>query len=283
MRDLAMVRSGWHRRRCNGVLRGRHVCTAGTVVSDHEGPISRKRTRGPENPEVDQKIPVSRPLILAKAEQFASYLGKNDFKTSHGWLDGFKSRKQIVFKSVCGESGDVDVQVANEWKTDLCTPDKTVTFKGEELQWWWLVVENILTANEDKKVKIDLLQASRMCNRAWEIVKSKTIANCSKEAGFTQQRKENGIPEFVTMDDEVVVCGEQADAEIAAGGVSSMVQSSGSSDEENELSELPVQPLPTSIETMEYIHELWRYFEAQQNVSDTVCKSPNILEDSLVA
>ncbi|KAJ8883238.1 hypothetical protein PR048_015078 [Dryococelus australis] len=72
--------------------------------------------------------------------------------------------------------------------------------------------------------------------------------------------------EFVTMDDDVVVCGEQADAEIVAEVVSSRVHSSRSSDEENEPSELPVQPLPTSVETMECIHELWRYFRAQQNV-----------------
>ncbi|KAJ8877053.1 hypothetical protein PR048_021505 [Dryococelus australis] len=59
--------------------------------------------------------------------------------------------------------------------------------------------------------------------------------------------------EFVTMDDDVVVCGEKTDAEIVAEVVSSRVQSNGSSDEENEPLELPVQPLPTSVETMEYI------------------------------
>ncbi|KAJ8882157.1 hypothetical protein PR048_018645 [Dryococelus australis] len=100
----------------------------------------------------------------------------------------------------------------------------------------WLVVENILTTNEDKKVKIDL-QASRMCNRAWEKVKNVTIADCFKKLGFTQRRNQNDIrgqnlgvndeevmpavegfgdlmfssvlyEEFVTMDDDIVVCGE---------------------------------------------------------------------------
>ncbi|KAJ8886408.1 hypothetical protein PR048_012619 [Dryococelus australis] len=67
---------------------------------------------------------------------------------------------------------------------------------------------------------------------------------------------------FVTMADNVVVCGEQPDAETVAEVVSSRVQSNGSSDKENELTELPVQPLPTSVETMEYTHELQRFFEA---------------------
>ncbi|KAJ8892501.1 hypothetical protein PR048_005082 [Dryococelus australis] len=51
--------------------------------------------------------------------------------------------------------------------------------------------------------------------------------------------------EFLTMDD-LVVSGEQTDAEIVAEVVSSRVQSTGSSDEENEPSELPAQPPLTS-------------------------------------
>ncbi|KAJ8866821.1 hypothetical protein PR048_032682 [Dryococelus australis] len=74
------------------------------------------------------------------------------------------------------------------------------------------------------------------------------------------------------MDDDIVVCGEQMYAESVAEVVSSRVQSSRSSDEENKPSELPVQPLLTSVETMEYIHKLQMYFEVQQNVNDAVCK-----------
>ncbi|KAJ8894393.1 hypothetical protein PR048_007044 [Dryococelus australis] len=59
----------------------------------------RKRTRRPEN---------FGPLIRTKAEQFASDLGKMTLRQH--WLDGW---------SVCSESGDIDVQVANDWQTDL--------------------------------------------------------------------------------------------------------------------------------------------------------------------
>ncbi|KAJ8871482.1 hypothetical protein PR048_027801 [Dryococelus australis] len=84
------------------------------------------------------------------------------------------------------------------------------------------------------------------------------------------------------MEDDVVVCGEKTSAEIVAQAVINRMQCSGSSDENNEPSKLPVQPLPTSVETMDYILELRRYFEAQQNVSDTVFKSLNILQYSVV-
>ncbi|KAJ8892647.1 hypothetical protein PR048_005228, partial [Dryococelus australis] len=126
---------------------------------------------------------------------------------------------------------------------------------------------------------------SRMCNHAWEIFKSETILYCFWKAGFTQRRNEIDLrdqnqegndeeirpavegfgdltsssvsyEESVTMDDDVCVCGEQTDAEDVAEVGSSRVQISGSSDEGIEHSELPVQPLPTSVETIEYIPEL---------------------------
>ncbi|KAJ8889088.1 hypothetical protein PR048_008582 [Dryococelus australis] len=75
------------------------------------------------------------------------------------------------------------------------------------------------------------------------------------------------------MDDDIVVCGEQTDAQV----VSSRVQSSRSSDEENEPSESPVQSLPTSVEIMEYIHAL-RSFELNKfhcTYPKAIMQSPN--------
>ena len=67
----------------------------------------------------DKKIPVSGPLVKAKADEFASSLGKNEFKASSGWLDGFKERTDMSLKTVCGASGSVDIEAANSWKDDL--------------------------------------------------------------------------------------------------------------------------------------------------------------------
>jgi len=49
-------------------------------------------------------------LIRAKAEEFVLKLRKLNFKASNGWLDGFKERNCICFKTVSGESGDVNIQ-----------------------------------------------------------------------------------------------------------------------------------------------------------------------------
>lgn len=78
------------------------------LKSFNESAKDRKRVRGPENPDVDEcvlkwfkqardkQIPVSGPMIRAKAEDFAASLNK-DFKASTGWLHGFKERNNITF------------------------------------------------------------------------------------------------------------------------------------------------------------------------------------------
>lgn len=163
---------------------------------------SKKRAKGPENPDVDEcvkkwfrqardkKIALSGPLVTAKAAEFAQQLGKTNFKASNGWLDGFKKRNGISFKTVCGESGGVDQQAASDWKTSLvewiqdrsakdifnvdetglfykCTPDKTLAFKGERCSGGKLSKERItllIGANMDGTEKLPLLMIGKSAN-----------------------------------------------------------------------------------------------------------------------
>jgi len=71
----------------------------------------------------DQNISVSGDLIREKARFFASRLGISDsvFECSSGWLERFKTRHNITFKKVCGESKSVDENSdqINEWKKKL--------------------------------------------------------------------------------------------------------------------------------------------------------------------
>lgn len=101
-----------------------------------------------------RNIPISGPMMLGKAKDFAFLLDFPDFCPGNGWLHRFKVRHGIVFKSIVGEARSVsDQDVANWLATNRAIiasyaeqdvynadetalfyqmlPDKTHSMKGE--------------------------------------------------------------------------------------------------------------------------------------------------------
>jgi len=94
----------------------------------------RKRARQCTYPDVEQalmmwfkqaralNIPLSGPVLVAKASQLAAELGHSDFKCSDGWLTRFKSRHDITFRTISGEAAAVDTDVVHQWQQDVLGP-----------------------------------------------------------------------------------------------------------------------------------------------------------------
>lgn len=104
----------------------------------------------------DKNLPISGPIVLQKAEQFAKSLKYEHFKASQGWLENFKKRNAIVQKVMCGESAEVSETDCSVWREEhlkpllqqykpqdifnadetglffKCLPDKTLTFSSEK-------------------------------------------------------------------------------------------------------------------------------------------------------
>ncbi|UYV68426.1 hypothetical protein LAZ67_5004288 [Cordylochernes scorpioides] len=103
--------------------------------------------------------------------------------------------------------------------------------------------ENILTGDSEAlKIKLDVLQASRLCKKAWDQVTSETIKHCFKKAGFVKKEEDEenaddiiaetmpsvdgwedvisnptiSYDDLLNVDDDVAVCGEITDADIIA-------------------------------------------------------------------
>lgn len=62
-----------------------------------------------------RNVPISGPVIQAKAEEFGQRLGYKEFKASNGWLNRFKHRHSIVCRAICGESASVDDEIVDDW------------------------------------------------------------------------------------------------------------------------------------------------------------------------
>ena len=134
---------------------------------ESNGSQNRKRKmRKTENEEVNnimlqffikcraESIPVSGPMLQAKAAEIASSLQIEKFSASNGWLGAFRRRNNINFRALCGESANVYKEAADDWKWHLAAvvggyaiedqfnadetavfyrqlPSKSMVFKGE--------------------------------------------------------------------------------------------------------------------------------------------------------
>ncbi|KAL2630270.1 hypothetical protein R1flu_014956 [Riccia fluitans] len=65
--------------------------------------------------------PISGPILQAKAKQIANELGVEggDFSASEGWLHKWKERNNVRSYKISGESGNVDLERAEQWKSTL--------------------------------------------------------------------------------------------------------------------------------------------------------------------
>ncbi|XP_061704502.1 tigger transposable element-derived protein 4-like [Cydia pomonella] len=168
------------------------------------------------NNQRQNNVPISGPIVKAKAEKFANQLGIIDFKASEGWLGKFKHRHQITYGKMNGEARDVDMNVTNNWistvwpklkikyspedifnadETGLfckLTPDKTLKFKGEKCVGGKLSKERItvlVAANMSGTEKRKLLVIGKSKNpRGFKNIKQLPVTyKANKSAWMTSQ------------------------------------------------------------------------------------------------
>nr|XP_015913217.2 tigger transposable element-derived protein 4-like [Parasteatoda tepidariorum] len=103
-----------------------------------------------------QNVPISSVILKEKAMEIAKELNIEDFHCSNGWLERFKDRNCLSFKTICGEAAAVDGDAIENWRNSVLKdilsrfdasnvfnldetglfyrllPDKTLSFKGEK-------------------------------------------------------------------------------------------------------------------------------------------------------
>jgi hypothetical protein len=64
-------------------------------------------------------IPVTGPMLQAEARKTAQRLHVENFQASHGGLESFRTRHNINFQFLSGESAGVDMAAVEDWKSKL--------------------------------------------------------------------------------------------------------------------------------------------------------------------
>ena len=66
-------------------------------------------------------FPISGPILQARALELSGKLGISNFKASEGWLDKWKKRNNVRSYIISGESGNIDLVTAENWKRSIST------------------------------------------------------------------------------------------------------------------------------------------------------------------
>ena len=168
-----------------------------------------------------QNVPLSGPILLKKANDLAQKLGI-EFTASSSWIDRFKQRKGIVFRSICGESAVVNMETVSEWRTTKlpellsqyaprdvfnadetglfykAMPNRTLQLKGEKCHGGKLSKERITVlpvVNMDGSEKLKLFVIGKFQNpRCFKNVKSLPVEyHANKKAWMTGELFTNSI------------------------------------------------------------------------------------------
>ena len=165
----------------------------------NQGTRQLKKQRTSTYPDVDKAlliwfqqarsmyVPISGPILIEKGEQLAQELGHTDCKLSGGWLDRFKQRHGIVFKTMSGEAASAKDIDTSEWEATLqkiledynprdifnadetglfykCLPSKSLTFQGQACSGQKAPKERVsllCAANMDGSEKLQLLMIGK--------------------------------------------------------------------------------------------------------------------------
>ena len=126
----------------------------------------RKRMRVANNPDLEecllkwfrhmrsQNIPLSGTLLAAKANDFASLLGIQDFQCNDGWLHRFKGRHDITHRLVSGEGQSVFLPTVEKWREALPSllesyEPRNVYNADETALFWQLIPSKTLAEKGD--------------------------------------------------------------------------------------------------------------------------------------
>lgn len=199
--------------------------------------LEKKKLRRPENVDIDKAlfqwfknqrsrgIPISGPLLQAKAEDFARHFKKEGYKCSESWIKRFRQRHNIVLGKISGEARSVPEHVVEDWvktvwpslrkdyadenifnadETGLffkMLPERTFKFKGEKLSGVKTSKERItvlVAANMTGSIKRKLLVIGKSKSpRCFKNVKSLPVNyEAQRKAWMTSELFEKWIREW---------------------------------------------------------------------------------------
>ena len=151
----------------------------------------------------ENNIPISGPIILAKAKDYATQLNMVDFKASSGWLKRFKERHTIRQLAINGERASVNPETVAEWIPELqklisSYSSRDIYNMDESGLQFRALPDKTLAAGKDSaagtKVSKNRLTVVLCCNMEGDFTKPLVIGNSAKPRCFKNVRDISKLP-----------------------------------------------------------------------------------------
>lgn len=148
-------------------------------------------------------IPISGPIIVAKAKEYANQLNIPDFRGSNGWLSRFKERHTIRQLKINGERASVSPQTIEDWIPVLreliieYQPRDIFNMDESGLQFRALPDKTLAARPDDAagtKVSKDRLTLVLCCNMEGDFIKTLVIGRSIKPRCFKTVRDISMLP-----------------------------------------------------------------------------------------
>ncbi|KRX98888.1 Tigger transposable element-derived protein 4 [Trichinella pseudospiralis] len=113
-------------------------------------------------------VPVDGTVFRSKAAELTYVVGINDFKASNGWINKFRQRPGLVYRSVRGEAAGVNIYTVDIWKDRLqvllndCRLDDASLLTRCRTKLLLLKVKIAVAANLAKKGSLSYCVAMKM-------------------------------------------------------------------------------------------------------------------------
>lgn len=271
-----------------------------------------------------------KPLMIGKSKKPRCFSGIKSFPLDYeanrkawmtsdlfeNWLKNLNKkmkndkRKIVLFIDNC--TGHSRIPKMENVKVEFLLPNTTSKLQpldqgiiqSFKVKYRHQVVKKILSEMEDgvSPSGVNILQAMRMADKAWNNVSSTTIMNSFKKAGFIKDLESSEViidnfaenctendwnrltgfiklddvkfNEFVFVDDSVTVCGQWDDYDIIT-----QTKASGevSEEDDKEIDDLP--PNVTTKQALSAVDTLRTYIESQANMSEDTFKAIVHLEN----
>ncbi|XP_057658528.1 tigger transposable element-derived protein 4-like [Diorhabda carinulata] len=201
-----------------------------------------------------------------------------------------EKRKVLMFVDNCSAHNsipdleNIEVVFFSPNMTSVLQPMDQGIINSFKIHYRSILVREVLDEQvtlSKNQVKVNILQALRMCADAWRQVSATTIKNGFRKAGFirgeeTSIKFEESILEeakldqdFINIDQNVAICGELSDFEIL-NEVQGSTAVELSDDEEENQEQLSSSVAPTPNEALEFLAKLREFAESRQDVDEDI-------------